>query len=451
MFKNNYNIKSAKVFWCELNSNYSKLIRISSEGVWIVIGQIVSVLGSLALVKVLTLLLEPSQYGQLALGLTIAGLTNQIILGGISGAIARFYPVSMEEHDFHSYYKEALRLYIYAIFLIITLGIITVAGLINMGHAEWGVLAGVMLCYAIISGINSTLSGIQNAARQRSVVALTSGVDSWLKVIFSYVLLIVLESSSTNVAMAYLISITITSVIQYKLFKKLIIVSDNKISSCSGSKNWKVRIWTYAWPFSAWGIFTWGQQASDKWALAFYGTTDEVGSFAVLWQLGFVPISLFSGFLISLIAPIFYQWAGDASDSLRITRVYNITGKLSWLVLLLSLIAAILANFYHDVIFKVLASSKFIEVSEWLPYIIIAAGFQTSHHILGIRISAMLKVTSLVFPQIGSALMMISLNILGVYLGGLPGLIYAIVVASFLYYLWMALLSKTILQKSFSA
>ena len=50
----------------------SRIKRLAKEGGWILAGQIATVLGSLMLVRVLTEHLDPVQYGQLALGLTVA-------------------------------------------------------------------------------------------------------------------------------------------------------------------------------------------------------------------------------------------------------------------------------------------------------------------------------------------------------------------------------------------
>jgi len=46
----------------------SRLRRLIKEASWIIIGQIVAITGALALVRVLTEYLDPSQYGELALG-----------------------------------------------------------------------------------------------------------------------------------------------------------------------------------------------------------------------------------------------------------------------------------------------------------------------------------------------------------------------------------------------
>lgn len=72
--------------------NLARMRRLAKEGFWIVLGQIVTVLGSLVLVRVLTGFLTPAQYGQLALGLTIVTLFNQVVFGGIGGGSPDFTP-----------------------------------------------------------------------------------------------------------------------------------------------------------------------------------------------------------------------------------------------------------------------------------------------------------------------------------------------------------------------
>ncbi|MFM2394687.1 MAG: hypothetical protein RLZZ546_2669, partial [Bacteroidota bacterium] len=68
----------------------SRFKRLSKEGGWILSGQIATVIGSFFLVRVLTEYLDPVDYGKLALGLTVAGFVNQLVMGGISNGITRF-------------------------------------------------------------------------------------------------------------------------------------------------------------------------------------------------------------------------------------------------------------------------------------------------------------------------------------------------------------------------
>ena len=52
--------------------------------------QAAAVAGALIGVRVLTGILPPAQYGELALGLTIATLVNQVIMAPLTGGFFRF-------------------------------------------------------------------------------------------------------------------------------------------------------------------------------------------------------------------------------------------------------------------------------------------------------------------------------------------------------------------------
>ena len=61
-----------------------------TEVAWVVAGQAAAVVGSLALLRLLTTIMTPDEYGRLALGLTLAGLVGQAMTGGVANGIGRF-------------------------------------------------------------------------------------------------------------------------------------------------------------------------------------------------------------------------------------------------------------------------------------------------------------------------------------------------------------------------
>jgi len=71
----------------------TRLYRLVRESSWIVFGQGLTMLGSLALIRVLTGQLNTEQYGQLALGLTVAEFINQTVLGGLTGDLDKALPL----------------------------------------------------------------------------------------------------------------------------------------------------------------------------------------------------------------------------------------------------------------------------------------------------------------------------------------------------------------------
>lgn len=429
--------------------NSDRFQRLFKESAWIATGQVASVIGSLVLVRVLTEHLDPARYGELALGLTIGGLINQVVTGGVGAGIGRFYSIASEKHALKCYLKASASLMGWASLGITAIGIILMVGLLGTGQTEWISLTVAVFLLSILNGFNSTLTGIQNAARQRHIVALHSGMDAWLKIGLAVVVMLWLGSGSTAVVLGYTLSALITTASQLYFLSRLVRSAPGKHDEVSQrGENWMEEMWKFAWPFSAWGLFTWMQQASDRWALQFSSSTDDVGTYAVLYQLGFVPISLATGFLVSLVAPILYQRVGDATEHARVLTVYEVTQKIAFLVMAITGAGALIVWTFHELFFQLLTNERYHAVSYLMPWLVIAAGFQACHHVLGMRISATLQVQSLVVPQILSALVFVVLNFVGAYYYGFRGVVYGFVFASFLYMSWMIVFSEILLRRA---
>ena len=110
--------------------------RLAKESSWTVVGQLAAVVGALVLIRVLTEHLDPAQYGQLALGLTVAGLVNQTVFGGISAGTGRLYSIAAEKHDLPAYLRDSVRLLSYATLVLVAFGMALMANRLWMGHAH---------------------------------------------------------------------------------------------------------------------------------------------------------------------------------------------------------------------------------------------------------------------------------------------------------------------------
>ncbi len=163
--------------WLQQN----RVRHLAAEGGWILAGQIASVVGALVLVRVLTEHLTPAQYGELALGLTLAALVNQVVTGALSNGIVRFFAPALEAADLARYLRASVRLVILASLIILIFASVLFVVFAATGQIKWLGLAGSALALSVLSGFNGILSGIQNAARQRATVALHDGLDAWLK------------------------------------------------------------------------------------------------------------------------------------------------------------------------------------------------------------------------------------------------------------------------------
>jgi O-antigen/teichoic acid export membrane protein len=413
--------------------------RLFREGFWIVLGQVLMVTGSLVGVRLLTELLSPRSYGELALGMTIATLVNQTILGPLGGGITRFYAPAIEYGDLSGYLNAAKKLVSYAIGIIGLIVIFSTVGLAFAGETKWITITIIALLFAALGGCNAILSGIQSAARHRAIVALHQGGDSWLRSLVGAALLFWLGATSTVAMIGYAFATILVLGSQVFFFQN--IVASNVVNT-SIEKNWRNEIWGFSWPIGIFGIFTWMQLTSDRWALQVFSTTHEVGNYAVLYQLGFYPISLITGMATQFLVPILYKRAGDASDRTRNNSVNKLSWYLTWTTLGLTGLIFVVALLFHALIFRILVAEEYNSLSYLLPWMILAGGVLASGQSLASSLLAQMKTREMMVATIITALFGVVLNLVGAYWYGITGIVGAGVLFSILYSLSMVVLVR---------
>jgi len=412
----------------------SRTYRLAKEGGWILSGQISSVIGSLVLVRVLTGYLEPSEYGHLALGLTFASLINQLVMVGLIAGIGRFYSIAVEEGAFSSYISSSIRLLVIAISVVIGVSVLLVAALFFFGYMRWIGLVLAALILSIFSGCSSALNAVQVAARERRTAALLSGVDAGLKIVFSVGAIVLFGPSGTSVIIGYAASSLLVMVLQFFFLQFLSNINGGKVKELAG---WSRRIWIYAMPFSAWGIFTWAQQASDRWALQNFSDSDEVGLYAVIFQLGWVPIGVATSFITSSLLPILYTRSGSLLDHAKNISVHNTTLFFTKLAIAITLLVFIGTIFLHQWIFALLVSGKYQSVSYLLPWMILAGGCFSAGQILALKLMSEMKTTNMISVKITTASLSAIMCFVGAYSFGMQGVVGAILAFSMIYLVWM--------------
>ncbi len=407
-------------------------------------GALISFVGSLALVRVLTQYLSPSQYGELALALTVANLINQVVMCGLISGIGRFYSIAKDNNDLHSYLAQSFKLLRIAGIATLLIGVFLLIGVVITSNTEWATLVVITIAFSIVSNYNGVFGDIQNAARNRPIVVLNNSLDTILKIVFTFLAAVMLGASSTIIILAYSLS-AITVFISNKALLKYAIASQSLSENASerSTRNWQGQIWTYAWPFSAWGIFTWAQQASDRWALQVFATTEEVGVFAVLFQLGYVPIIMLSGLLASFLTPIFFSRAGDASDQTRNVSVQRINLLVTYTLLALTTLAFCIAWALHAVIFMIFVSPEFRSHSYLLPWFVLAGGLFSTGQMLVLKVLSEVRPRMLLTVKVCTAVLGLVLNILGAWLAGIYGVIIALVSFSTIYAIGMFWITRT--------
>lgn len=411
---------------------------VAGEARWVAAGQVAVVLGGLALVRVLTEYLSPAQYGELALALTAAGLVNQSVMGGLVAGIARYYAVAAEARDVPGYLRDARWLMGLASAAVGVLAALGLAGLASADRLAWTGLAAVVAVFAVVSGLGSALSGIQSAARQRALCAFHAGGEAWLRIAVVVALLHALGISGTVVLLGYVISTLAVGVSQLVFVRRL----GGQGAAPPGARSWAPRIWAYSWPFSIFGLFTWLHQASDRWALQSFGSADEVGLYAVLFQLGYAPMGVAMGMAMHLLAPILYQTAGQATDARRNSEVHRMAWRSVLGCLGLTAIAVVAACVVHGPVFAWLVAEEYRALSYLLPWMLLAGGLFAAGQMLALKLMADLSTVAMTRAKVGTALIGVALNIGLARAFGVEGVVIAQVGFGLLYLAWMAALAR---------
>lgn len=415
----------------------TRIRRLAKEGSWIVVGQIASVLGALVLVRVLTEHLDPTQYGQLALGLTVAGLINQVVMGGIGAGIGRYYSIAAEKQELHSYLDASRNLMLYATLVVLAIGLMLMTGLLWLGYSRWMGLAAAALVFSVLSSYNTSLSGIQNAARKRAIVAFHGGLDAWLKIIFVFGVMLWLGNCSTAVVIGYAFSTFLVICSQFFFLRHLIPIQKG---TSVDSVPWLGQMWIYSWPMVAGGLFNWGYYASQRWALELFATTGEVGKFYALTQIAYTPISMAGAMFISFLTPILFARVGNATDLDRIRDTHRVIKLVAVVGLGVTLLISIISLFAHEIIFRLLVAPSYRGISMYIPHVILAAGILQISHSLTLFITIENQ-TKKILPLavIGNSITAF-MNLFFTRQWGIEGLILSMIAGASLHLVWVILI-----------
>lgn len=413
--------------------------RLAKEGSWIIIGQIASVLGALMLVRVLTEHLDPAQFGQLALALTLGTLICQVAFSGAIPGIGRYYAIAVEQRQTSEYFVAAWRMMFYGATIALGLSVFLLLGILFLRKEDWLGLTAIAIIFSVLGSYNSTLSMIQNAARQRRVVSLHGSLDAWFKVMFAVGLLSWLGSSSEVVVVGYVLSLLLILCSQSVFIRSLIPPQPSLIGNYG---QWMRQIWLYSKPFAFFNLFTWIQASSDRWALEIHASTQDVGFYAVLLQLGYTPISLLTGLMMTLIGPILFQRSGDASERSRNSGVHRLSWQLTYATLFITVLACFLTFLIHEWIFRHLVAAEYRSVSYLLPWMILAGGLFSAGQVLSLKLMSDLNTIKLLWPKIITAIVGTLFSFAGAYAAGLNGVVFAIVAFATLHFVWLGLLNR---------
>lgn len=422
----------------------SRFRRLSREFFWIVLGKVAAVGGAVVGVRILTELMEPTSYGQLALGMTVGTLVRLVVLGPLSNGATRFYAPAREAGALGVYFSAIRSLVVRATGAVVLFALALCIGLAATGYSRWIGLALAATLFALLSGYNGVLDGMQNAARQRIIVAFHQGLASWGRFALAAALLVWLGATSTAAMLGYSLAMVVVIASQYAFFRRVNAPAETALANeREQTQRYRVQVIAYSWPFATWGVVGWAGMVSDRWALHLFGAAaEEVGLYAVLFQLGYYPMTLLATLGTTFLAPIYFQRVGDASDLVRLRNVYSLSWKITVSAIVATLLLAGSMALVHRQVFSLLVAEKYASVSRFLPAMVLAAGLYVCAQFCTVVLQAQQRTSALIVPKNVCHGIGVLLVFAGAAWYGVVGVVVGKIVYAIVHLIWIMKLAR---------
>jgi O-antigen/teichoic acid export membrane protein len=293
--------------------------------------------------------------------------------------------------------------------------------------------------FSIFSGFIINIISILDAARKRMSVAFFQSLDTFFRHTFSILLVYCFLANSKYVFIGYIFASATLFYIFYLVYR-----SNIDLIGFSYDKVWVLNIWSYIRPFMIWGIFTWIQLSSDKWALAYFKSSNDVGLYSALYQIGFLPISIFVGFGVQLLTPIVFEKVGDGKNNESFIHIDKMITTVSIYIIPFIALLFSIAFFYHNQIFYYFFNnSDYRSVSVYLPWLILSGGLFSIGQAFTIQMLSKMKTNRLAKIKIFTSSVGFFLNFLFAFYLGVLGVVIANLLFSFLFLIIIIYYNRT--------
>jgi O-antigen/teichoic acid export membrane protein len=413
-------------------SSLRRVVRLGKEAVWAGTGQALMVFSAVIAVPLLTSVLTPTEYGELALAMSGFSLVQQLAFAPVSSAALRYFSSSSEANRLPPYLAAIVRLLGRSSRRVIAPTIVAACVLLFAGQADLMFLLVGTATYAVVAGINSSLESIQIGARHRAAAAMHQGLGHLSRVLLAWTAARILGGSATMTRAGYAVATIVLFGSEWRYVRRIAGRDTATTVNRESTANLEDRLHDYGRPFVLWSAFTWMWTAADRWSLQLFAGAESVGLYAVLYQIGYGPLIMATALLEQLIAPVLFGHAGDASDRRRLAAANQICNRLVVVGLAGTASLGVAAYLLHGELFAVVAPG-YASISALLPLLVISAGLFSCGQLTALRALIAGRSDLLVKPKIVSAIVGITVSIAAAAIGGIPAVAAGGIISSALY------------------
>jgi O-antigen/teichoic acid export membrane protein len=412
---------------------------------WVAAGECLGFLGAFAGVKLLTNALGTRGYGELAFGITIAGLLQMYVYSPLGQVVVRFVSVYRERGELPIYFYLLRRIHAIFGFGLVLLTLAASLAVYWHSGSQWALIVFFGAIYGIVSGFGISCNYFQAAIRQRKIVALHYAGDNWLRPLLAVVLLYAYRNSGYVALLGFAAATLLVDVSQIIFARRNREVTDNW-HRCQTNRQ-EVRqhareLWTYGSPYVAWAGVSALSMFGDRWTTQYLFGAGALGIYAALYQVANAPVMLTAGVLNQFMMPLIFERAGTAADPRQTANARSLLYKSVSIFTVLMAFGMIGMVLFSGFIARLLTSAEIAQQHRliWIMFPGIAI-YQVGQQLASVgQIHRRTRAYIAAFVVNATATVTFSL-VLGARIG-LKGIAVALLISNVLYFLTVLIINR---------
>lgn len=417
-----------------MNPLMERFKHLKGELGWVLAGHGAAFLGGLLGIKVLTGLLGPAGYGELALGLTIAGFLTTFLHNPLSNAAARFFSPYRDTGRGIIYFAALRNLHNRLVSFLLPVILLVVISIFFIQGTDWGKLAGGGAAFGLAAGIGVILLAWQNASRDRLGAAITQASDVWLRIGLG-----ILAAFFFGTGQATLAGYTVGTILvvawqlvraqkQYRAFE---LAGPEPSAAAIDLASREFR--DFMLPFVGYAIFTAIALYADRWIIQISAGAAAVGIYAALFQIASSPVNLLFAVINQLMVPIIYERAGTMSEDTQRHEAQRLIRRTVMVALAFSLLGTALTALLAQPAAALLTSTAFARHASILWLLVLALSLWQTGQLMALEGICANLPSIYLWPKALHALVLLTTGYHLASTNGVTGMAQALFISSLIY------------------
>jgi O-antigen/teichoic acid export membrane protein len=342
--------------------NRLRLLATNKELYWTLLFQLSSLLGGIALIKLLAVSLSTAEYGTYVIITSIIAFVLMMPFTGLLQGVGRYISIYQKKGQYKIFLNSLIFIILICTALYMLLGILFYS--LYSLSVEWADKFLVIFLLTISEVFKVMFRTINNANRERKNIAISVFTEFFLKILLIFFIYTFFSINIKNVLMVLTVANLMSMIVMYNKSKKNISISSFSKKYC---KVHFQRIFIFSYPLLIWGIFGWLRDMSNRWYLDYFMDKESVALFAMMGSIALIAPFALQGVIGAFCMPIIYQKENEKKGFTK--KLLKILLPVISAVFLMSFLIVYL---FKDFIVVLLTDDKYLSVSWILPWMFLA-------------------------------------------------------------------------------